>query len=150
MGETLPHAYRNLLDDEEIEALLEITVRPERPPTVLLVDDDPQVLAEMRELIESADLQCLTASNSAQALRRIGRDESAIDLLVTDLCMEGEGAGLELIRQLHARGTFLPIIVLSGTTRARDVVEAMRLNVLDFLLKPVEPEEFLRTLKRCL
>jgi len=40
--------------------------------------------------------------------------------------------------------------VLSGTTRARDVVEAMRLNVLDFLLKPVEPEEFLRTLKRCL
>jgi len=28
MGEPLPHAYRNLLDDEEIEALLEITVRP--------------------------------------------------------------------------------------------------------------------------
>jgi len=117
---------------------------------VLLVDDDPQVLAEMRELIESADLQCLTASNSAQALRRIGRDESAIDLLVTDLRMEGEGAGLALIRQLDAQGTFLPIIVLSGSPRARDLVEAMRLNVLDFLLKPVEPEEFLRTLKRCL
>jgi len=150
MDEPVPHAYRNLLDDEEIEALLEISARPERRPVVLLVDDEPQVLAAMRGLIESAGLQCLTARSSAQALRRIGRDESAIDLLVTDLRMEGEGAGLALIRQLDAQGTFLPIIVLSGSPRARDLVEAMRLNVLDFLLKPVEPEEFLRTLKRCL
>lgn len=139
-----------ILDEEELEALREITRPPPRKPVVLLVDDDREVLAEMRELIETADIQCLTARSATEALRRIRRDESDIDLLITDLRMEREGSGLELIRELNAIGTFLPIIVLSGQADTRDVIEAMRLNVLDFMLKPVDPAYFLRTLSRCL
>jgi len=141
-------SQNNFLSEEELEALREITETPVRRPVILLVDDDEDVLAEMRELIEGADVDCLTASSAAEALRRITRDESSIDLLVTDLNMEEEGSGLNLVRELHLIGTFLPIIVLSGHAGTRDVIDAMRLNVLDFMLKPVEPAHFLRVLSR--
>ncbi len=139
-----------VLDEEEIEALREVTARATRQPVVLVVDDDREVLAEMRELIESANIQCLTAGSAAEALRRIRRDESSIDLLVTDLRMEHESAGLDLIRELNEVGTFLPIIVLSGQADACNVIEAMRLNVLDFMVKPLDPVYFLDLLKRSL
>ncbi|MFS2125888.1 response regulator [Pseudomonas sp. Pseusp97] len=139
-----------ILDEEELQALREVTAPAARMPMVLVVDDDREVLAEMRELIEGAGFRCLTAGSAAEALRRIRRDESDIDLLVTDLRMEHEGAGLELIRELSEVGTFLPIIVLSGQADARDVIEALRLNVLDFMVKPVDPAYFLDLLRRCL
>lgn len=139
-----------VLDEEELEALREVTARAPRKPLVLVVDDDLEVLAEMRELIEGANLRCLTAGSAAEALRRIRRDESDIDLLVTDLRMEHESAGLDLIRELNEIGTFLPIIVLSGQADARDVIEAMRLNVLDFMVKPLDPLYFLDLLRRYL
>lgn len=139
-----------VLDEEELEALREITAPAPRKPVVLVVDDDRQVLAELRELLAGANIQCLTAGSAAEALRRIRRDESDIDLLVTDLRMEHEGAGLELIRELSEIGTFLPIIVLSGQPDARDVIQALRLNVLDFLVKPVDPVYFLGLLSRYL
>jgi DNA-binding NtrC family response regulator len=139
-----------VLDEEELQALREITAPAPRKPVILVVDDDRLVLAEMRELIEGANFRCLTAGSAAEALRRIRRDESDIDLLVTDLRMEHQGAGLELIRQLNEVGTFLPIIVLSGQADARDVIEAMRLNVLDFMVKPLDLLYFLDLLKRSL
>ncbi|MBD9517701.1 MULTISPECIES: response regulator [Pseudomonadaceae] len=139
-----------VLDEEELEALREVTARAPRKPLVLVVDDDLEVLAELRELIEGANLRCLTAGSAVEALRRIRRDESDIDLLVTDLRMEHQGAGLDLIRELNEVGTFLPIIVLSGQADARDVIEAMRLNVLDFMVKPLDPLYFLDLLSRYL
>lgn len=143
-------SQNSFLSDEELEALREITEPAGRRPVVLLVDDDKDVLDEMRELIETADFDCLTANSADEALRRIVRDESSIDLLVTDLNMGVGGSGLDLIRELNSIGTFLPIIVLSGQAASRDVVDALRLNVLDFMLKPIEPDYFLSILNRSL
>lgn len=138
------------LDEEELEALREITALVPRRRVVLLVDDDRAGLARLRRLVEGAGLRCVTASSAAEALRRILRDEAVIDLLVTGLRMEQEGAGLELIRQLSTVGTFLPIIILSGQIDLRDVFASTSLNVLDFLPKPVDSASFLRSLGRCL
>ncbi len=138
---------QDILDEEELAALREVTAPAPRPPVVLLVDADPD---EMRELIESAGIHCLIAYSAAEALRRIRRDESDIDLLITDLPMERKGSGLELIRELNAIGTFLPIIVLSGQADTLDVIEAMGLNVLEIMLKPVDPDYFLYVLSRSL
>ncbi|MFV3306571.1 response regulator [Pseudomonas sp. NY15181] len=140
----------DILDEEELAALREVTAPAPRKPVALLVEDDPEVLAGLRELIETADFRCLIAHSAPEALRRIRRDESNIDLLITDLPMERKGAGLELIRDLNAIGTFLPIIVLSGRADTLDVIEAMGLNVLEVMLKPVDPDYFLYVLSRSL
>lgn len=141
---------QDILDEEELEALREVTAPTPRQPVALLVEDDPEVLAGLRELIESADFHCLIAHNAAEALRRIRRSESDIDLLITDLPMERKGSGLELIRELNAIGTFLPIIVLSGQADTLDLIEAMGLNVLEVMLKPVDRDYFLHALNRSL
>jgi len=138
---------RALLDHHELEALQEVTALVPRRRVVLLVDDDRALLARTRRLIERANLRCVTASSAALALRRIQREEAAIDLLVSGLGLEGGGTGLEFIRELNRMGTFLPIIVLSASVDLPGSLSATPLNVLDFLPKPVDPEHFLNALR---
>ncbi|WP_236200456.1 response regulator [Pseudomonas pseudonitroreducens] len=141
---------RVVLDDEELQALREITARAPRRPVVLLVDDDRVVLARIRRLIEGANLRCLTASSAALALRRIHREEATIDLLVSGLALESDGPGLAFIRELNRAGTFLPIIVLSARSDLGDSLCDTPLNVLSFLSKPVDPASFLHALSHSL
>ncbi|WP_236172561.1 response regulator [Pseudomonas pseudonitroreducens] len=138
------------LDDEELRVLREITAQAPRRPVVLLVDDDRALLARTRRLIERANLRCLTASSGAVALRRIRRDEAAIDLLVSGLALESGGPGLAFIRELNRAGTFLPIIVLSARINLGDELSETPLNVLGFLPKPFDPASFLHTLSHSL
>ncbi|MDN6856298.1 response regulator [Pseudomonas sp. CAN2814] len=142
--------HRLLLDAEELEALREVSTRALRKPLVLLVDDNRESLGRVRGLIEGANLRCVTARSAEAALRRIRRDEKTIDLLVTGLRVERDGAGLDLIRELSSIGTFLPIIVLSGQDDLREIYATTPLNVLDFLAKPVDSASFLHSLNRCL
>ena len=133
----------DLLSDAELAALREAESASHHVPRVLLVDDDEVALAELGELVESAGLSFFVAGTAAQAMQLLQAEEANIDLVVTDLRMEADDSGLALVRELNAGGNFLPIIVLSGNAGARDVVEAMRLNVLDFMLKPIDPDYFL-------
>ncbi|MGC4008627.1 MAG: response regulator [Pseudomonas sp.] len=141
---------RVVLNDEELQALRDITARAPRRPVVLLVDDDRAVLARTRRLIERANLRCLTASSAALALRRIQREEAAIDLLVSGLGLERDGPGRAFIRELNESGTFLPIIMLSARTDLGEDLFEVPLNVLDFLPKPVDPVSFLHALSHSL
>jgi len=59
--------------------------------------------------------------------------------------------GLHLIRQVReSERAELPIIIMSGDAEVRDAIEAMHLNVLDFLLKPIDPPKLLDLIKRTL
>ncbi|KJJ96084.1 response regulator receiver protein [Pseudomonas sp. 21] len=141
---------RVVLNDEELQALRDITARAPRRPVVLLVDDDRAVLARTRRLIERANLRCLTASSAALALRRIQREEAAIDLLISGLGLERDGPGRAFIQKLNESGTFLPIIMLSARTDLGEDLFEASLNVLDFLPKPVDPASFLHVLSHSL
>ncbi|OBY88743.1 response regulator receiver protein [Pseudomonas sp. AU11447] len=139
---------RHSLDDDELEALRDITPLVAHRPVILVVDDDRAALARLRRLVEGAGMRCVTASSAAEALRRILRDEAVLDLLVSGLGLEPDGPGLAFIRELNRTGTFLPIIVLSAPVDIRGEPQETPLNVLDFLPKPVDPMLFVRALCR--
>ncbi|QRY81390.1 response regulator [Pseudomonas sp. PDNC002] len=139
---------RHSLDDDELEALRDITTLVPRRPVILVVDDDRAALARLRRLVEGAGMRCMTASSAAEAMRRIFRDEAAIDLLVSGLDLEPDGPGLAFIHELNRTGTFLPIIVLSAPMELGGISSETPLNVLDFLPKPVDPLLFVRALSR--
>lgn len=111
--------------------------------TVLLVDDDHDVLGANARFLRVHDINVLVADSADSALLRLA--ESTVDIIVTDLRMP-ECDGVEFARRVRERVPLIPIVFLSGFARVPDVVAAMKLGAVDFLEKPVEPETLLATL----
>jgi CheY-like chemotaxis protein len=110
-------------------------------PRLLLVDDDPDILAEMSEGLELLGLRSRTASTAAEALNLVQR-HPALRVIVTDLQMP-QIDGIELLQKLAIRRRSRPMvaIVVTGSASVDKAVAALRLHAIDFLRKPVTPEE---------
>lgn len=108
----------------------------------LLVDDEPparQLLESYITRLENLEL-CGECGNALEAFQFLQKKE--VDLLFLDIQMPRMN-GLELIKSLHNR----PQIVL--TTAYREyAVEGFELDVLDYLVKPVSFERFLKTISK--
>jgi CheY-like chemotaxis protein len=88
-----------------------------RPPAVdfaarvLLVDDDPDLLAAMKAILEANNFVCRTAEDGFEALRHLR--ETPPDIIVSDLRMPNM-SGFELLAILGHRFPQIPVIVISG------------------------------------
>ena len=116
---------------------------------VLIVEDDPDCLAEYQELAERLGYPCLAARDGESALRMISEDRR-IGLVVIDIRMPGMD-GLTLLDELSER--FMPIrplvaVVVTGQTSIEDAVHAMRSNAVDYLEKPVSLKGLSSALRR--
>ena len=110
---------------------------------VLLVDDDHDVLAANARFLRVNDFDVVVADRVEAAMQRLA--EERVDVIVTDLVMPGEN-GIVFARRAREVHPFVPVLFFSGFARVPDVVAAMRLGAVDFLEKPVEPEELLSRL----
>lgn len=105
---------------------------------ILVVDDEPDALDEMRQFIESEGDFCLTAANAEEAFVRLELDP-AISIVITDVRMPGID-GLEFVRRTtDSSPAFVKpqFIVVSGHADIDTVHAALRLHVHDFLPKPL-------------
>lgn len=110
--------------------------------TLLLVDDDLDVLGANARFLRLQGIRVVLADSADAALQRLA--ESGIDAIITDLCMPGR-SGLDFAAEARILKPLLPIVFFSGLASVADVVAAMRLGAVDFLEKPVEPETMLDT-----
>jgi DNA-binding NtrC family response regulator len=114
---------------------------------LLVVDDDPYSMAQIRKLLESDDLSVDTASSGQEALTALsGADYS---VMITDLRMPGMG-GMDLIREVAQRRVGVTTIVTTAFGSIDRVVEAMRLGAYDFLTKPIDPTNLKLVMDRAL
>jgi FixJ family two-component response regulator len=114
---------------------------------VYLVDDDAEVLAALRRLMQSAGLE-VAAYDSAQAFLD-GCERGIPACLVLDLSMPGIN-GLELQRQLQARPDAPAIVFLTGRGDIAASVQAMKHGAADFLTKPVDDDRLLAAVRQAL
>lgn len=105
-------------------------------PTVLVVDDDPSVLATYRRLLQRAGYLTLTAGDPAEVLAN-GDRTSGLDLLLLDYRMPGMN-GLSLLAELRRRDCLAPCILVSAFLNEDVRTEATRLGVERVLQKPVD------------
>ncbi|MBP0942259.1 response regulator [Pseudomonas alliivorans] len=139
----------DILSDEERSALSEVMLEPNRdaPQRVLIVDDDNDARELLAEILSLNDISCMTAADVDGALELI-RTRESIGLLITDLRM-APSDGLDLIRQVRESDRAeLPIIIVSGDANVRDAIDAMHLNVVDFLLKPLNTKQLVKLIRR--
>ncbi|MBB6730652.1 response regulator transcription factor [Cohnella zeiphila] len=116
---------------------------------VLIVDDEKLVRQGIMTTFpwgkHGFEVAC-SAGSGEQALELLEREE--VDLLVTDLAMNGM-SGLELIKRARQLRRDLPVVVLTCHDNFRYIQEAMRLGVLDYIVKTeIEDEVVDETLMR--
>ncbi len=113
------------------------------PFTILVVDDDHDVLAANARFLRIQGFEVAVADRAKSALERLLEQE--IDAVVTDLIMP-DADGLTFARQLRFLYPLTPIVFFSGHATVPDVVGAMRLGAVDFLEKPIDPDVLMETL----
>jgi DNA-binding response OmpR family regulator len=120
-----------------------MTVSP--PGPILVVDDDPKILALVRTYLERERFPVVTASDGRAALRAI---EQHPRLVVLDL-MIPEIDGIEVIRRARLFGD-VPILVLSARGAVSDRIQSLTEGADDYLPKPFSPAELVVRVKAIL
>jgi CheY-like chemotaxis protein len=113
--------------------------------TVLAVDDDPDVLDLVSELLTEHGYRVLKASDPSDALALVARD-AEIGLLLTDVVMPGGMNGVELAERVRRRRPKLPILYISGYATAWDP----QVTHGKLLAKPWHAADLLREVKAAL
>ena len=114
---------------------------------ILIVDDDPEVLIMLQRLLETDGHEGVTAGSGLEALELIKLN--AFDLVVADLRMPRMD-GLELLREIKAIESALPVILVTAYASSETAIEAVRRGAFDYLFKPFKVKDFLTTVERAL
>ena len=115
---------------------------------ILVVDDDPDLLALLSESFEGAGFSVITASNGADALTQA---RSLPDLIVLDLVLP-EMDGFTVCERLkRSRATAsIPIIIMTGLASQSNRLAGLECGANDFVTKPVTTDELLARIRTLL
>ncbi|GAC42334.1 response regulator transcription factor [Paenibacillus popilliae] len=115
--------------------------------SVFLVDDEPFIIEGLQTILEWNDYGVSvagTAENGEEAWKKL--QEEPVDLMITDIMMP-RMTGLQLIEKVKQAHPQTRFIILSGYNEFMYVKEGIKLGVENYLLKPINREEFRSTLE---
>jgi two-component system response regulator GlrR len=115
--------------------------------TVLVVDDDPDILKLLALRLSAATYAVQTAASGEQAIASIA--VARPDVVVTDLKMGGMD-GLALFEAIQKAAPTLPVIILTAHGTIPDAVDATKRGVFGFLPKPFEGRELLAQVEQAI
>lgn len=116
---------------------------------VLVVDDQPLIVEELCEFLESSGYRCVPCHSSPQAVARF-REDTEIGLVLCDLHMP-DMDGIELVQELQriaGKQRAFEAIMLTGRADKQDVIKALRAGIADYYQKPINLDELLEGLQR--
>ncbi len=115
---------------------------------VLLVDDEQNVLNSYRIGLNTAGInRVITSVKSSEVMDLL--EKNLVDLLVLDLMMP-EISGKELLPLIGEKYPDIPVIVITAINEVDTAVECLKLGAKDFMVKPVEKNRFITSVKRLL
>ena len=101
--------------------------------TILLVDDEPQVLQGQKDLLTLHGYAPILATESASEAQRVF-DDTEVAMAIVDLTLR-EGSGLELLRWIRENSPKTVVLIVTGASDLSVAVECMRAGAYDFLVK---------------
>ena len=114
--------------------------------TVLLVDDDDNILTVLSLRLESAGYGVFTARDGDQAMAVVRQEK--VDVVVCDLRLDQE-SGLDVMARLHHADPGLPVLILTAHGSIPNAIEAMNEGAAGYLTKPVDREALYAHLNKC-
>jgi DNA-binding NtrC family response regulator len=113
---------------------------------ILLVEDNANVRRSMALLLEGEGHSVVEAASTGDALP-IARS-TPVDVVVTDVRVEGETSGIDLLKQLKAGDGDVEVVLVTAFGTIDDAVAAIKSGAYDYLTKPVAPDRLLLTVRR--
>jgi two-component system, OmpR family, alkaline phosphatase synthesis response regulator PhoP len=114
--------------------------------TILVVDDEPQIVQLVRDYLEHGGFKVLTAADGQSALR--AAETLRPDLVILDLGLPSVD-GLDVARSLRRSGE-VPIIMLTARTDESDKLVGLELGADDYVTKPFSPKELVARVRSVL
>lgn len=102
---------------------------------VLIIDDEPAIRMNFQEYLEDSEYSVITAPNGITGINKFKKESP--DVVLVDLQMPVMH-GLEVLSTITELSPKTPIIIISGTGKMSDVIEALRGGAWDYITKPVE------------
>ncbi len=125
-----------------------LPIKNTRQRTILVCDDEPEILEFLQEILEREGYQVLTAADGNQALAELRK--SIVDVILTDLMMP-QMDGIQFIREVRRFNQWIPIVFISAYTSREHFKTYVALGVDEFIEKPFTHEQVLvvavRTMK---
>ena len=115
--------------------------------TILIVDDEKNIVSGLEEAFTLEGYSVLTAYDGKEAWDKVNTNN--VDLVITDLRMPMMN-GNELVERISSSYPMLPVIVLTGHGTIETAVESMRKGAVDFFTKPVDLDKLFLVVKKCL
>ena len=117
-----------------------------RLPRVLVVDDNPNTMTLMRDLLSARGYEVVAVPDAAHAEAEIL--SRVPDLVLSDVVMPGK-SGYELCRELKENPStrLVPFVLMTGLSEREDRVRGIEAGADDFLSKPIFPEELFARVK---
>jgi putative two-component system response regulator len=120
-----------------------------RAPRILVIDDNPDIMLLMQELLTTRGYQVVAVPDALQAEVEVRRQPP--DLILSDVIMPGK-SGYELCRELKDNPVtrLIPFVLITGLTDREDRLEGIECGADDFLNKPIYAEELFARVKSLL
>jgi len=113
--------------------------------TILVVDDEPNYLVILSELLRDEGYEAFTAASAEEGLN-ITR-QADLDLIITDMRMPGMD-GLELLKTVKGINPVLPVIMITAFGEVDKAVAAMQAGAFNYLTKPFDNDELLVSINK--
>src|SRR5262249_12262238 len=129
----------------------EASLRPQEAPimseprTILVVDDDPEILGALRTVLERRGYRVLTATDGNAG--RATAEREAPDLVVVDMMMPKK-SGFLVLEKLKSRDGAPPIIMITANEGSRHRAYAESLGADDYIRKPFAMDRLLESVER--
>ena len=117
------------------------------PDHVLVVDDDAEIRSLLREYLQKNGYRVTAVADGKGLWATL--DAGRVDIVVLDLMLPGDD-GLTLCRNLRARSSEVPVIMLTARGEETDRIVGLEMGADDYLAKPFNPRELLARVKSIL
>ena len=116
--------------------------------TLLIVDDDAETVRFMEELLAEPGRQILSAGTPDRALALVREHE--VDVVVSDINLNADRSGLDLLRAVRSGGHPARVVLISGFGTLETAIDAVRHGAFDYISKPFDIAEVKATVERAL
>jgi two-component system, NtrC family, response regulator HydG len=114
---------------------------------ILIIDDDKDLCFVLKRFLSKHGFEVLEATTGRAALEIL--DSVEPDLILCDFRLE-DMSGSSILKKIKEKLPSVPVIIITGYSNIKTAVEVMKLGAMDYVTKPLLPDEILLTIRKAL
>jgi len=113
--------------------------------SVLIADDEPELLASLKTVLERRKMIVLTAQSGSEALSTLS--STVVDIVVLDVKMPGMD-GIEVLRRIKSDYPLVEVILLTGHPAVENALLGVKLGAIEYLIKPPDVDDLTKLIRK--